>query len=180
MEAALERWRAGDGGALECLLPLIYADLRRIARSVMQATPGHFTLQPTALVHEVILRLMGRDSRAFTDTEHLINTSARMMRQVLVDRARAAATNKRGGTWRRDEFSESLQLPIPDGVDVIELDAAIALLEQHDLRMANAVQFHYFVGLTLDEIAGILGVAKKTVQRDVAAARVWLRARLED
>lgn len=180
VERLLLRWREGDADALGCLLPLVYADLRRIAGSVLQITPGHGTLQPTALVHEVMLRLLGKDSRDFSSTEHLVNTSARMMRQILVDRARAAGASKRGGAWIRDEFFESLDLPIPDGTDVIELDTALTMLEQEAPRMAKGVELHYFAGLSLEEISTILGVAKKTVHRDLISARAWLRDHLTD
>lgn len=179
VEALLQRWRGGDASALNELLPLVYADLRRIARSVLQATPGHATLQPTALVHEVMLRLLGRDSRDFADTTHLVNTAARMMRQILVDRARAAGTDKRGGTWLRDHFTASLELPIPDGTDLIELDTALDALAESEPRLARSVELRYFVGLGLEEISALLGVAAKTVQRDLGAAHAWLRRHLE-
>lgn len=178
-ERLLQRWREGEIEAIAGLLPLVYADLRRIAGSLLRATPGHGTLQPTALVHEVMLRLLGKNSRDFSSTAHLVNASARMMRQILVDRARAAAADKRGGAWLRDELDESFDLPIPAEIDLLELDAALNALESEDPRMARAVELHYFVGLSLEEIGILLGVTKKTVHRDLIAARVWLRGQLE-
>lgn len=174
----LERWREGDPVALDRLLPLVYADLRRIARNVLGSTPGHPTLQTTALVHEVLLRMLGRTPAEFQDTGHLLNASARMMRQVLVDRARKASTEKRGGEWRRGDFDEALELQIPDGTDLLALDRALEELEAMDERMAKVVELRYFVGLEVPEVAATLGVAERTAQRDWIAAHEWLRRRL--
>ena len=178
-EELLRRWREGDSEALNRLLPLVYADLRRIAAGVLRGSPGHATLQTTALVHEVLLRLLGCTTLDFADAGHFFNTSARMMRQILIDRARAARAQKRGGTWLRDDFTEALELPIPDGTDLIELDDALNDLESCEARMAKVVELHYFVGLELSEIAVALGVAERTARRDWAAARAWLKGRLQ-
>lgn len=174
----LQRWRDGDALALERLLPLVYADLRRIAASALRGHHGHATLQPTALVHEVMLRLLGAGSIDFADSAHWFNSAARMMRQILVDRARAAAAGKRGGDWVREEFTDALELPLPDDVDLITLDAALDELEQADARMAQVVQLRYFVGLGMGELAAALGISERTAQRDWIAAREWLRERL--
>lgn len=175
----LQRWSEGDPRALDRLLPLVYADLRRIAAGLLRSTPGHATLQTTALVHEVLLRLLGRTPAAFESGAHLLNASARMMRQVLVDRARKAATEKRGGGWQRDEFTEALELPIPDGTDLAALDRALNELEAAHERMARVVELRYFVGLEVTEVAATLGVTERTARRDWVAAREWLRQRLE-
>lgn len=175
----LQRWSDGDPVALDRLLPLVYADLRRIAASLLRTTPGHATLQTTALVHEMLLRLIGRTPAVFESSAHLLNTSARMMRQVLVDRSRRAATEKRGGRWLRDDFTEALELPIPDGTDLAALDAALNELEAAHERMARVVELRYFVGLEVAEIAAALGVTERTARRDWVAAREWLRERLE-
>jgi RNA polymerase sigma factor (TIGR02999 family) len=175
----LQRWKDGDQAALDRLLPLVYGDLRRLAAGVLRGTPGHATLQTTALVHEVLLRLLGRAPSSFDDAQHLLNASARMMRQVLVDRARAAGATKRGGLWLRDDFTEALELPIPDGTDLSALDAALNDLETVDERMAKVVELRYFVGLDMNEAAAALGVTERTVRRDWVAAREWLRMRLE-
>lgn len=175
----LQRWRDGDAQALERLLPLVYADLRRIAAGLLKSTPGHATLQTTALVHDVLLRLLGREPAQFDDTAHLLNASARMMRQVLVDRARKAHSDKRGGGWLRDDFEAALELPIPDRTDLAALDAALDELESVHDRMARVVELRYFVGLDVAEIAATLGVNERTARRDWVAAREWLRDRLE-
>ncbi|MEP6485567.1 MAG: ECF-type sigma factor [Rudaea sp.] len=179
IERHLQRWRDGDAAALDRLLPLVYGDLRRIAAQILRGTPGHATLQTTALVNEVLLRLLGRAPTAFADSQHLLNAAARMMRQVLVDRARAAGTTKRGGLWLRDEFTEALELPIPDGTDLAALDAALDELESAEPRMAKVVELRYFVGLDMNEVAAALGVTERTVRRDWSAAREWLRTRLD-
>lgn len=175
----LERWRQGDPVALDRLLPLVYADLRHIANRVLRSTPGHATLQTTALVHEMLLRLLGREPAEFQSTAHLLNASARMMRQVLVDRARMAAAGKRGGgEWQRSDFADALELHIPDGTDLIVLDQALDELEAMDERMAKVVELRYFIGLGVPEVAVTLGVAERTAQRDWIAAHEWLRKRL--
>ncbi len=175
----LQRWSDGDPLALDRLLPLVYADLRRIAANLLRSTPGHATLQTTALVNEVLLRLLGRTPATFESGPHLLNASARMMRQILVDRARKAATDKRGGQWQRDEFTEALALPIPDGTDLEALDQALNELEGAHERMARVVELRWFIGLGATEIAATLGVTERTARRDWAAAREWLRQRLD-
>lgn len=175
----LHQWGDGNPQALERLLPLVYADLRRMAANLLRATPGHATLQTTALVHDVLLRLLGRAPTEFENTTHLLNASARMMRQVLVDRARRAGSEKRGGTWLRDDFTEALELPIPDGTDLAALDRALNDLESVHPRMANVVELRYFIGLEVAELAATLGINERTARRDWVAAREWLRDRLE-
>lgn len=175
----LQRWREGDRQALERLLPLVYADLRRIARGLLRNAPGHDTLQTTALVHDVLLRLLGRAPTEFESTTHLLNASARMMRQVLIDRARMAATDKRGGGWIRDDFISALDLPIPEGTDLDLLDGALDELENAHERMARVVELRFFMGLEVTEVAAALGIAERTARRDWVAAREWLRDRLE-
>jgi len=175
----LHQWGDGDPQALDRLLPLVYADLRRMAGSLLHSTPGHATLQTTALVHDVLLRLLGRAPAEFENSAHLLNASARMMRQTLVDRARKAQSEKRGGRWMRDDFTEALELPIPDGTDLAELDRALNDLESVDERMARGVELRYFVGLDVSEVAATLGITERTARRDWVAAREWLRDRLE-
>lgn len=174
----LERWREGDPAALDRLLPLVHADLRRIAAGMLRTTPGHATLQTTALINEMVLRLLGRETGAFESSAHLLNAAARMMRQVLVDRARRTSTDKRGGTWQRVEFAEVMDLKIPDGTDLVALDQALAELEAMDARMAKVVELRFFIGMNVSEVAATLGVVDRTAQRDWIAAREWLRRRL--
>lgn len=175
----LHRWKEGDPGALDRLLPQVYADLRRIAAGLLRAHPGHATLQTTALVNDVLLRLLGKPPSAFTDTAHLLNASARMMRHALVDRARRAASDKHGGGWSRADFEAALEMPVADGVDVQTLDRALDELAEVDERMAKGVELRYFVGLEVGEIAAVLGITERTAHRDWCTAREWLRTRLD-
>lgn len=174
----LRRWHDGDSAALDRLLPLVYADLRRLAAAQLRGRSGHTTMQTTALVHDVLLRLLERPAIELNDSKHLLNAAARMMRQLLVDRLRAATTDKRGGGWRRDDFCAALELPIPDDTDLAELDRALHDLETVQPRMARVVELRYFIGLEMTEIAAAIGVTPRTAQRDWAMARAWLQARL--
>lgn len=175
----LQRWGAGDAQALESLIPLVYADLRGIARRELHGHRGHDTLQPTALVNDVFLRLLGSETpQRLTSRVHLFNTAARIMRQLLVDRARRAASEKHGGAWKRDDFTRALDLPIPEQTLLPELDAALDELARLDERMAKVVELRYFTGLSVAEVARLMDVDERTVYRDWAAARAWLRDRL--
>lgn len=176
----VQRWSAGDGAALEALLPLVYADLRTIARRELHAHRGHDTLQPTALVNDVFIRLLGGEQPQLASRAHFFNMAARIMRQLLVDRARRAATDKHGSAWRRDDFTLALNLPIPENSHLPELDEALSELAQLDERMAKVVELRYFIGLSVAEVAMLLDVEERTVYRDWAAARAWLRDRLGD
>lgn len=175
----LRRWHAGDAEALDRLLPLVYAELRRIAARQLRRHEGHATLQTTALVHDVLLRLLDRAPAAFESSEHLLNAVARMMRQHLLNRARDAGAYKRGGGWLRDGFVAALDLPIPHDTDLCDLDQALTELADCDQRLGQVVELRYFVGLDTAEIAGALGVTERTVRRDWVAAQAWLRERLE-
>lgn len=177
----LRRWGEGDGDALEALLPHVYADLRGIARRELHGHRGHDTLQPTALVNDVFVRLLGGDAaQRLTSRAHLFNTAARIMRQLLVDRARRAASEKHGGAWKRDDFTRALDLPIPESTRLPELDAALDELARLDARMAKVVELRYFAGLSVAEVAVLLEVDERTIYRDWAAARAWLHDRLAD
>lgn len=175
----LRRWHARDADALDQLLPLVYADLRRIAAGLLRSNSGHTTLQTTALVHEVFLRLLGRPPASFRDGAHLLNAAAKMMRQILVDRARAAASVKRGGAWLRDDFTEVLELALPDNADLEALDAALNELEAIDRRMAQVVELRFLIGLGVAETAAVLGITERTAHRDWIAARAWLKTQLD-
>ena len=175
----VQRWSAGEAGALDHLLPMVYAELRRLARIQLGKQQGHDTLQATALVNDVLLKLIDRDApQALQSRAHLYNTAARMMRQMLVDRARSAAAEKHGGGWLRDDFTRALDLPIPEQTRLPELDAALTELAALDPRMAQVVELRYFVGLSVAEVAAMLELEERTVYRDWAAARAWLKDRL--
>lgn len=174
----LQRWRAGEPAALDALLPQVYGELRRLAASALGAHKGHATLQPTALLNEVFVRLLSAGQVDLENRKHLFATAARIMRQILVDRARRAASDKHGGDWQRESFVEAMQLPIPERTDLQLLDAAIEELGQVNERMARVVELRYFVGLSVSEVAGVLEVEERTVYRDWALARAWLQERV--
>lgn len=179
IDELLQRWAEGDAAALDRLLPIVYADLRRLARRVLRAAPGQETLQTTALLHDAMLRLLGRAPGSFEGPMHLMNACARMMRQVLVDRARRAQRDKRGGRWIRAEAGELAELPIPDGTELLALEQALEQLEQLQPRMAEVLELRYFMGLEMQEIAAALSLSERTVGRDWVAARAWLKTRLD-
>jgi RNA polymerase sigma factor (TIGR02999 family) len=177
----VQRWSSGDSAALDHLLPMVYAELRRLARIQLGRQQGHDTLQATALVNDVLLKLIDRDApQALESRAHLYNTAARMMRQLLVDRARSAAADKHGGGWLRDDFTRALELPIPEQTRLPELDAALDELATLEPRMAQVVELRYFIGLSVAEVAAMLELEERTVYRDWAAARAWLKDRLAD
>lgn len=180
LDQLIQRWQSGEEAALDALLPFVYADLRTMAAQKLVDHEGHSTLQPTALVHDVFVRLLEARQRTIFDSPHFFHTAGRIMRQILVDRARRAMTDKRGGEWQRENLLEALQLPVPEQTDLVLLDDAIAALEQVDERMARIVELRYFVGLSVPAVAKALGVDERTVYRDWALARIWLRQHLEN
>lgn len=174
----LQRWRDGDRDALDGLLPLVYDELRRLAAHELRGHKHHDTLQPTALVHDVFVRLLGAERVDIGNRKHLFATAAKLMRQVLVDRARAHGREKRGGGWQRVDFIEALALPIEPMTDVPALVEALEVLAELDPRMAQIVELRYFVGLEVLEVANLFEVDERTVYRDWAMARAWLKDRL--
>ena len=174
----VKRWRDGDEHALSTLLPLVYADLRRIAAQQLRSNAGHETLQPTALVNDLFVRLLGAQRLDISDRKHFFTTAAKLMRQVLVDRARAKSRDKRGGDWLRIDMVEIAALPIEMNTDLPALDDALRKLAALDPRVAEVVELRYFAGLEVSEVAQLLGLDERTVYRDWAMARSWLRQRL--
>lgn len=173
----LRQWRAGEAGALDRLLPLVYDELRRLAASQLRRHAGHATLQPTALVHEVLVRLLGAGTTDFENATHWYATAARLMRQILVDRARAQLRDKRGGGAQRVPLIDAVGLPIEHDTDLLDLDLALDALAARDPRVAQVAELRCFVGLEVAEVAGLLGVDERTVYRDWALARAWLKQR---
>jgi RNA polymerase sigma factor (TIGR02999 family) len=169
----LARWKAGDHEALEELVPLVYKELRDIARRHLQRErPGH-TLQSAALVHEAYLRLL--DQRPF-DTEnraHFLAVASRLMRQILVDHARTYGAAKRGAD-RRVQLDVSLVVPQIRTTDVVALDDALTGLSKLDEQQGRIVELRFFGGLATEEIAEVLGVSASTIKRDWNVAKAWL------
>jgi RNA polymerase sigma factor (TIGR02999 family) len=173
----LHEWQAGSDAALDRLLPVVYGELRRLARRALRGERSGHTLQTTALVHEAYLRLVGADV-PWRDRVHFFAVAARCMRRVLVDHARARASDKRGGDVVRVTLTEDLAADEPTGLDLVALDQALGKLETRDPRKAWTVEMHYFAGLTLEEIAELHGVAAVTVKKDLRFARAFLREAL--
>jgi RNA polymerase sigma factor (TIGR02999 family) len=174
----LSRWRAGDPGALEPLLPLVYDELRRVARRQLQReTPGH-TLSPTGLVHEAYLRLLRQRHIAACDREEFLGIAAHTMRRILVDHARGRTRLKRGGRETPVPLDERCDPPLLtdlEAEEVLAVDVALDRLEQLDTRARRVVEHRVFAGLTLEETAEALGISARSVQRTWATARAWLR-----
>jgi RNA polymerase sigma factor (TIGR02999 family) len=144
----------------------------------MRDQPESHTLQPTALVHEVFLKLFSGVEREWEDRQHFLSVAAKAMRQILVDHARSKGRKKRGGDAERDPL-EGLAAPIADfGADLGDLDDALTALETEDARAASVVELRFFAGLSVVEVASQLGISTRQVERDWTYAKVWLRRRL--
>ena len=173
---------AGDRQAAGQLLPLVYDELRRLAAHRMaQENSGH-TLQPTALVHEAFLRLVGgEDRRQWDGRGHFFAAAAEAMRRILIDSARRRNAEKRGGGMARSELGDDDCVIDPSDVDtLLSLDEALTRLADEDAELAKLVELRYFTGLTIDETAKILGVSPRTTKRNWAYARAWLRREMDE
>jgi RNA polymerase sigma-70 factor (ECF subfamily) len=173
----LKAMQSGDPTANEKLLPLVYNELHRLAETYMgRERPGH-TLQPTALIHETYLRLTG-DTIHWQNRAHFIGVAANIMRRVLVDHARAHKAAIRGGNLQRVEFEEGLAISKERSNEMLALDDALSELEEVNPRQAKVVELRYFAGLSVEEIAAILKIGPRSVEREWASARVWLFERM--
>ncbi len=173
----LHAMRSGDPAAAEQLLPLIYAELHRLAASYMRRERKDHTLQPTALINEAYLRLAKEDLE-WQNREHFIGVAANVMRRVLVDHARAHNAGIRGGGLRRVELEEGLAFSEERSSELLSLDEALSRLARVSLRQARIVELRYFGGLTVEEVAALLSIAPRSVKRDWSLARIWLHKEL--
>jgi RNA polymerase sigma factor (TIGR02999 family) len=172
-------WRQGDHDALDRLVPLVYAELRRLAHGYMRGErPGH-TLQTTALIHEAYVRLVSAPQMRWQNRAHFFAVSAKVMRRVLVDVARSEQSLKRGGDRVQVTFDEALAISPDRHPDLVALDEALLELAAMDPRKGQVVELRFFGGLTAEEAAEVLHVAPDTVLRDWQLAKVWLLQRLE-
>ena len=175
----LRAWSDGDRIALDRLMPLIVGELRRRAGDYLRRERSDHTLQPTALVNEVYLRLVDQRRMRWRDRAHFFAMAAKLMRRVLVDHARLRRAEKRGGDWaERIAFDEERDSAITAGVDLIALDDALNTLATLDERQGRIVELRFFAGLTIPETAEVLGVAEPTVTRAWRNARAWLMREL--
>ena len=177
--ALLERARAGDAGAEAQLLPLVYADLRRAAERLLRREQRGHTLQPTDLVHEGYLKLVGGEVPDARNRRHFVAIAARVMRQVLVDHARKRSAAKRGAGYVEVRVTNADAGLDFDIAEMIALDDALERLGQRNPRLPRVVELRFFAGLSEEEAAEVLGVTSRTVQRDWATARAWLYKELD-
>ncbi len=176
----LGRWRGGDPAAGETVIGLVYAELRTLAARYLRREAAGHTLQPTALVHEAYMRLIGGADPGITDRAHLIGVAARLMRQVLVNHAVRRGAARRGGGWRRVTL-EPVVAVFEDRCDnLVELDDALERLAAIDERQARIVELRFFGGLSNDETARLLDTSSRTVEREWAMARAWLRREVRE
>ena len=171
----LGRWREGDPDVLESLVPLVYGQLHRIARGYMRRERDDHTLQPTALVNEVYMRLLNQRKITWNDRGHFFTFAARMMRNILKDHARAHLAERRGGP-------NAIRLPLSDEIawvgssseEILDLNRALDRLEQLDERKAHLVELRFFLALTMEETAEVLSISLATAERDLKFSRSWL------
>jgi RNA polymerase sigma factor (TIGR02999 family) len=168
----LTEWRSGHPQALERLTPLVYDELRRLARNYMRGERSSHTLQATAVVHEAFLRLVQADV-ALQDRAHFFALASRLMRRVLVDHAKSRTRLKRSAGMREFSPEQTDPPPVAD-FNVIALDDALESLLQMEPRLAQVIELHYFGGLTYEQIAAAAGASTATVHRDIRLARAWL------
>ena len=171
-------WRGGDEAALEQLVPLVHQELHRIARGCMRGERAGHSLQATALVNEAYLRLIGAQQVDWQNRVHFLAVSARLMRRILVDFARAKNYQKRGGGAQAVTLDEALVVAEP-GRDLVAIDEALDTLAKMDERKAKVVEMRFFGGLTVEETAVALGVSPDTVMRDWRLAKAWLMRELK-
>jgi len=172
--ALLRAWTGGSPGALNDLLPLVYDELRRLAKRYMARERVDHTLQPTALINEAYLRLIDLRRVRWQDRAHFFAMAARVMRRVLVDAARSRRYQKRGGGAPKVSLADALALPAERPVDFVRLDDALEALAAVDPRKAHVVELRFFGGLTVEEAAHAQGVSVDTVMRDWKLAKAWL------
>ncbi len=170
----------GDEDAAAELVPLVYGELHRIARARMAALRPGTTLQPTALIHEAYLRLVGDDKPGWNSRAHFFGAAAQAMRQILVDQARRKASLKRGGGRRRLDLDNVEPAVAPPSVDILALDEALERLERDDPRKARIVMLRYFAGMTTEETAAALDISVPTVEREWRFTRTLLHLRLAE
>jgi len=174
----LQAWSAGDAHAQEELLPLVYNELRRRAAGHLRRDRRDHTLQPTALVHEAYLRLVGQRDVDWQSRAHFYALASRMMRRILVDHARARAAGKRPDGALRVTLDGNLSSVDPRGCDLLMLDQALSELALLDERQERIVELCYFGGLTEVEVAGALSVSRSTVARELRSGKAWLYRRM--
>jgi RNA polymerase sigma factor (TIGR02999 family) len=177
----LHRWSRGDEAALDHLVPLVYGELRRIARRSMRRERSDHTLQPTALLHEAFLRLTPQHDKDWQNRQHFFAVAAQLMRQVLVDHARRRGARKRNPGSALIELTKPIDVALPGAthqVDLLDLDRTLSELQAIDERRGRIVEMRFFGGLTIPEISTVLGLPAWAVKKDWMLAKAWLARRL--
>jgi len=175
----LQQLRRGDDSAAERLIPLVYDQLRMLAGSAFRNARADHTLQPTALVHEVFLRLIDQADITWQDRSHFFAVSARAMRMILADYARRRNANKRGGDWNRVVFEPEATEAGMAPIDLMAINDALENLSQLNERHSRIVELRFFTGLNVAEIAHVMKCSSSTIERDWRAIRAWLSRELQ-
>ena len=171
-------WNRGDESARDKLMPLIYDELRGLARGVLRRERINHTLQPTALVHEAFLRLVDQNQVNWQNRAHFFGIAARLMRQILVNHAEARRAAKRGGSAERLSLNEIDHFVAEKEIDLVALNEALNNLERIDPQQGQIVELRYFSGLTIEEVAEVMNISPATIKREWNTARAWLRREL--
>ena len=172
-------WSKGDEYALEQLMPLVYEELRRMARNYMRRQPSGHTFQTTDLIHEAYLKIAGGEQRNWQSRSHFFGVAAKAMRHILVDYARSKNNQKRGGWQERVTLKENMRVTNQSSEDIVALDDALNRLATLDDRKVRVVEMKFFAGLHVAEIADVLKVSPETVKRDWSFAQTWLLRELQ-
>lgn len=175
----LQAWQGGDMEALNNLIQVVYKELRRLANHYLSSERVDHTLQPTALVHEAYLRLMGQNRVQWQNRAHFFGVAAQMMRRILVDHAKSNHRVKRGGAAPKLSLDEAMTIYKEQDEQIIALDEALVRLKSIDPRKSDTVELRYFGGLSIEETAEVLNVSVNTVMRDWNMARAWLYQELK-
>jgi RNA polymerase sigma factor (TIGR02999 family) len=170
----LERWRCGDRAALDALMPVVYQELRDLAKHYLRGESPNHTLQSTALVHEAYVRLAGQKTPDWKGRTHFYGVAARLMRQILVDHARGRNADKRGGGAITLSLDERLVGGAPQNLDILALDEALNRLGELSPQQSQIVELRFFSGLSIEETSEVLGLSSGTVKRGWTTARAWL------
>jgi RNA polymerase sigma factor (TIGR02999 family) len=174
----LVRWSAGDADARDRLIPLVYSELRRIARKILAGQRQNHTLQSTALVHEAYLRLAGSNSIGWQDRVHFFSLAAQLMRRILVDHTRRRLAKKRGGENVTVVLDENMALSGERELDLLALDDALNELAAIDQRQSRVVELRFFAGLSIEDTSLALQISPATVKREWATAKLWLLSKM--
>ena len=167
-------WSRGDKAALERLTPLVYDELRRLAKRYLRQERSGHTLQSTALANEAFLRLVDQSQVQWQNRAHFFGVAAQMIRRILVDYARARRTDKRGGGFTQLSLDDAIGVPETRSVELIALDEALDELARLDVKQGRIVELRFFVGLSVEETAEVIGVSPATVKREWTSAKAWL------